>query len=112
MDDERVYIPIAPEHIVALSRSNGATLWTRDIESMWPPVVIGDSIFVAAGDGIHALASETGDPKWRVSFDHKVLAPLGAPPASLIGTFDKGLVIAFAPDTGRTPWMRRAGPPA
>src|SRR5258705_13332503 len=76
MDDERVYIPIAPEHIVALSRSNGATLWTRDIESMWPPVVIGDSIFVAASDEIHALASETGEPKWRGSFDHKMISPL------------------------------------
>jgi len=109
MDDERVYVPISPEQIVALSRSNGAKLWTRDIESMWPPVVIGDALFVAASDEIHALASETGEPKWRVSFDHRMIAPLTATPTSLIGMFDKGLVVAFAPDTGRTLWMRELG---
>src|SRR5512132_2528028 len=35
MDAERVYIPIQPEKIVALSRTTGMKLWTRDIESTW-----------------------------------------------------------------------------
>mgnify|MGYP003694006485 CR=1 FL=1 len=33
MDAERVYIPIQSEQLVALSRTSGATLWKRDIES-------------------------------------------------------------------------------
>jgi outer membrane protein assembly factor BamB len=112
MDDERVYIPIEPEKIVALSRSTGARLWSRDIESMWPPVVIGDSLFVAASDEIHALVAESGEPEWRVPFDGRLIAPLAAAPASLIATFDAGLVVAFATDTGRTVWMRNLGAPS
>lgn len=109
MDDERVYIPIQPEKIVALSRESGAKLWSRDIESKWPPIVSGDVLYVAASDEIHALASSTGEQKWRVPFDRSMRAPLAATPTSIIGTFDSGLVIAFATDTGRTLWMRELG---
>src|SRR4029077_17674180 len=52
MDAERVYIPLQPGQIVALSRANGAKLWTRDIESAWPPIVVDDAIYVVASDEI------------------------------------------------------------
>ena len=109
MDDQRVYIPIQPEKIVALSRSSGAKLWTRDIESMWPPVVVGDSLYVAASDEVHALEASTGSQKWRAPFDRPMIAPLVATPSAIIATLDKGLVIAFAIDTGLPLWMRELG---
>src|SRR6476619_5433211 len=74
MDAERVYIPIQPEKLVALNRTTGAKVWTRDIESMWPPVVVGDALYVVASDEIHELDTATGMEKWRVSFDAKVAA--------------------------------------
>ena len=121
MDAERVYIPTQPEKLVALSRTTGATLWTRDIESMWPPVVRGDVLFVVASDEIHALEAATGAEKWRISFDAAIAAPLIAASAShgaadadegvdlLIATFGKGLVIAYAADDGRILWTRELG---
>jgi outer membrane protein assembly factor BamB len=120
MDAERVYIPIQPEKLVALSRTTGAKLWTRDIESAWPPVVRGDVLYVVASDEIHALDTATGMEKWRVSFDAKVAAPLiaagrqesgagGAIVDVLIATFGKGLVIAYATDDGRMLWTRELG---
>ena len=133
MDAERVYVPIQPEKLVALSRKTGAKVWTRDIESAWPPVIVGDVLYVAASDEIHALDAATGAQKWRVPFATTMAAPLiaasgirpstnsGRPepvegPGSgirtgdlLIATFEKGLVIAFAADDGRMLWMRELG---
>ena len=125
MDDERVYIPIEPEQIVALSRSNGAKLWTRDIESMWPPVVIDNTVVVAASDEIHALDPATGDTRWRVSYDDRMIAPLmaaqmmirkdpGAQPFPipvLIALFDKGMATAFEPRNGHVYWSQPLGAP-
>jgi outer membrane protein assembly factor BamB len=125
MDDERVYIPIEPETIVALSRSSGAKLWTRDIESMWPPVVIENTVFVAASDEIHALDPATGDTRWRVSYEERMIAPLTAaemmirkdpgakpfPIPVLIALFDKGMAAAFDARNGRVYWSQPLGAP-
>ena len=119
MDAERVYVPIQPEKLVALNRRTGAKVWTRDIESMWPPVVVGDVLYVAASDEIHAIDTATGDQKWRVPYERPMAAPLALAgirdPGSgirkdiLIGTFEKGLAIAFTTDDGRMLWMRELG---
>jgi outer membrane protein assembly factor BamB len=133
MDDERIYIPIQPEKIVAISRSRGEKVWTRDIESMWPPVVIGNSVYVAASDEIHALNAATGEQLWRVPFDGPMTAPLvaatirastgsgrpepvegraagsGTGSDLLVATFAKGRVIAFAAGDGQMVWMRDLG---
>ena len=135
MDAERVYVPIQPERLVALSRSTGAKLWTRDIESTWPPLIVGDVLYVAASDEIHALDAASGDEKWRAPFDTAVTAPLiaatGIRPSTssgrpervegrdsgsgirsadlIIGIFEKGRVIAFDAGNGRMLWMRELG---
>jgi len=121
MDAERIYIPIQPEKLVALSRTTGAQVWTRDIESTWPPVVVADVLYVIASDEIHALDAASGAQRWRVPFDAKVAAPLtaavrGPKPVAgsptddlLIATFDKGLVVAYATADGRMLWMRELG---
>src|SRR4029453_17351808 len=121
MDAERVYIPMQPEKLVALSRTTGAKVWTRDIESMWPPVVVADVVYVIASDEIHALDAATGAQRWRVPFDARVAAPLTAAIGSrepgaknriddlLIATFDKGRVGVCATAGGRMLWMRELG---
>jgi outer membrane protein assembly factor BamB len=123
MDDERVYIPMQPEKIVALSRSTGAKLWMRDIESMWPPVIVGGDLYIAASDEIHALDAATGAQKWRAPFEVAMTAPLVVAGIQdpktgirsgdvLVATLAKGLVIAFALNDGRTLWMRDLGAPS
>lgn len=109
MDGERVYIPIQPERLVALSRVTGSKLWTRDIESKWPPLVIGDTLFVVASDEIHALDAATGTERWRIPFEHQLTAPLSATAASIIAVAEKGLVVALAPADGQMRWMRELG---
>ena len=76
MDDERVYIPLQPETLVALDRESGDVVWTRDIESAWPPVVRDGVVYLAASDESHALDPATGAQRWRAPFDHAMIAPL------------------------------------
>jgi len=109
MDAERVYIPVQPEHIVALSRVTGSKVWTRDIESKWPPLVVDDAVLIVASDEIHALDAATGSERWRIPFEHQLTAPLTATAASIIAVAEKGLVVAFAPADGRTLWTRELG---
>lgn len=117
MDAERVYVPLQSERIVALRRADGSKVWTRDIESKWPLVVVGNIVFVVASDEIHALDAATGTERWRVPFDHQLTAPLVAAmsraenglAATLVAVADKGLVIAVAVADGRTVWMRELG---
>lgn len=125
MDDERVYIPIQPDRILALRRDTGAQVWKRDIESMWPPLLLKGVLYVAASDEIHALDPATGEPRWRTSFDGRMIAPLAAVPASigaqrsgiknsdlLVGVFGQGSAIAFAADDGRMVWTTELSAPS
>ena len=112
MDAERVYIPLQPEQIVALSRATGMRVWRRDIESKWPPLVVGDALFVVASDEIHALDAATGEPRWRIPFDHQLTAPLVSSGSSLIAVADQGLVTMIDGADGRTLWMRDLGAPS
>jgi outer membrane protein assembly factor BamB len=120
MDAERVYVPLQSERIVALRRSDGSRVWTRDIESKWPPVVIGDAVFIVASDEMHALDTATGAERWRVPFDHQLTAPLAVVASldpsrvqgALVAVAENGLVIAVAAADGRIIWMRELGAPS
>jgi outer membrane protein assembly factor BamB len=126
MDADRIYVPIQPEEIVALDRATGAKVWTHDVETNWPPVLGGDTLYIAASDEIHALDPATGQERWRVPYDKPMIAPLVAvvpdgirdqgsgirqAQTTLIGVFDKGTVIAFAADDGRRLWTQELGSP-
>jgi outer membrane protein assembly factor BamB len=112
MDAERVYIPIQPEQVQALSRATGAKIWRREIETTWPPLLLNEVLYVAASDEIHALDAETGAQKWRAPFENSMIAPLASAGDLLIGVFDKGTVVAFAAADGRMVWTRELGAPS
>lgn len=112
MDAERVYIPLQREQIVALSRATGAKVWKRDIESKWPPVLVGDLLFIVASDEIHAVDSVTGSERWRIPFEHQLAAPLVTTSSALVATVSGGTVIVIAVADGHTLWMRNLGAPS
>src|SRR5258705_12257674 len=92
---------------------------------MWPPVVIQHPVFVAASDEIHAFDPATGAPRWRVSYDARMIAQLTAAPMMirkdpgakpvpipvLIALFDKGMAAAFVARNGRVYWSQPLGAP-
>jgi outer membrane protein assembly factor BamB len=90
MDEARVYIPLQDEHIIAIDRRTGETIWMVDIESNWPPLVSDGVVYIAASDELHALDAATGDRKWRV--------PLGRGPMSALAIANNIIVVLVSPD--------------
>src|SRR4029453_12517456 len=84
MDELRVYIPLDGEHFAAINRETGATEWTVDIESGWPPIVHDGVVYLAASDELHALDAATGNHLWRVLLPRGAMAPMAMTPGALI----------------------------
>jgi len=109
MDRQRVYIPLSTERIVALDRKTGTVIWMRDIESAWPPVTDGDTVYVAASDELHALDASTGDTKWRSPLEHAAVAPLAASGGVVIVMIEPDDVAAFRRSDGTQLWKTPTG---
>jgi outer membrane protein assembly factor BamB len=106
MDATHIYVPLEGENLLALDRDNGATLWRRDIESAWSPVLAGGMVVIAASDEIHALRADTGDGVWRSEVPGPVLAPLAVTATRVVALTAPKELIGFAADTGALAWSR------
>jgi outer membrane protein assembly factor BamB len=109
MDDVRAYIPLDGEHFAAIDRETGATVWTMDIESAWPPVVRDGVVYIAASDELHALDASTGNRLWRVLLPRGAMAPMAITPSALIVLSAPDSVLAFKPADGSLLWGRALG---
>ena len=122
LDGERVYVAVgAPEsqdatrpagRVVALDRETGATRWTHDLETRWPPAAADGVVVIAASDGIHALDAATGEPRWRAALPGPVSAPLGVAGGRLIVPVEPDGLAAFNMADGSLAWQRSFGGPA
>lgn len=101
MDDTRVYVPLEGEHFVAIDRATGATIWTQDIESEWPPLVHDGVVYLAASDELHALDAATGNHRWRTLLGRGAMAPMLMNGNVLIVLEPPDTVLAFALNGGR-----------
>jgi outer membrane protein assembly factor BamB len=109
MDDLRVYVPRQDEQFTALDRQTGKVVWTREIESAWPPVVGDGRVYLAASDELHALDPATGDTIWRVPLERPLLAPMTFDSGWLLAVLEQGDVIGVRSTDGREIWRQRVG---
>jgi eukaryotic-like serine/threonine-protein kinase len=106
MDDRHVYVPLQDDRLVALDRERGATVWTREIGTRWPPIAGARFVFVAGSDELHALDPETGDSSWRVPLDGPAGAPMTLGSAMLAVVGENGTVTAHRVADGARIWQR------
>jgi hypothetical protein len=119
MDANHVYIPLqdvatavegAPivtprsASITALDRHTGAVRWSSAIESVLPPVVRGDLLFVATTNEIRALTALTGVPQWTAPLDARVRAPMLVRGNLLLALTEPDQLIALRLDTREIAW--------
>jgi outer membrane protein assembly factor BamB len=109
MDDARVYIPLQGEHVIAIDRRTGETVWMVDVESDWPPLVDEGVVYVAASDELHAIDAATGDRKWRVPLGRGPMSALVAAQDSIIALVSPDEVWAFRPSDGERLWQQSLG---
>jgi outer membrane protein assembly factor BamB len=109
MDEARVYVPLDGEHFSALHRETGATEWTVDIESAWPPLIHEGVVYLAASDELHALEAATGNHRWRVPLGRGAMAPMAMTSQALIVLVAPDEVWAFEPSDGSLLWKTPLG---
>jgi len=109
MDETRAYIPLQGEHFIAINRETGATAWTVDIESAWPPLVCDGVVYVAASDELHALDAATGDHKWRVPLGRGPMASMALVQDVLVVLVTPDEIWAFRPSDGHRLWGQALG---
>ena len=63
-------------------------------------------LLAGAPDGVHAFATDTGDPVWHRETETPVFAPVVHRQLAYVGT-QGGALLALDPGTGRTVWKRR-----
>jgi outer membrane protein assembly factor BamB len=109
LDDERVYIPLDTDQIAAYARETGRLVWMRDIETAWPPVSDGDTVYVVASDEVHALDAATGETRWRAPIVRKAMAPMTIAGGMLVVLMAPDEVIAFRRSDGTPLWASSLG---
>ena len=86
----------------------GGVAWSGGDAATMPPLFHGGTV-VSAGDGLTALDAETGDRRWRITFDGDSPAASLAQPAVagghlLVGS--EGWLRSLDPDDGSEQWTR------
>ena len=114
MEPSRAYIPLQAGQLVALDRETGATEWSADVATSWPPLVH-DGVVYVAGDGhLHALSGTSGAAVWSVALDIGLKSPLAFQDGVLVALLDTGEVRALRSSDGQVLWTRtltaEAGP--
>jgi outer membrane protein assembly factor BamB len=61
MDQDRIYIPLRQDLLIALNRETGLVEWRRMIDTVAPVVVGRGSLFLVGGGLIRALDAATGE---------------------------------------------------
>jgi outer membrane protein assembly factor BamB len=112
IDAERVYLPLRNERIVALSRVDGRTVWSRDVESSTTPVVGAGVVYVLASDEVHALDAATGDERWRADLEPHLNIGLAVVGDRLFAVLEPATLVAISAADGSIVWRRPlASPP-
>jgi outer membrane protein assembly factor BamB len=108
LDGERVYVPISGR-LVALERTTGRLTWTADIDTPWPPVVAGTSLWVGTATHLIELDPEDGTRRQAVLLESPLTAPVSAaPPYLFLSTADGSLTAINMPD-GAVRWRVATG---
>jgi outer membrane protein assembly factor BamB len=94
--------------VIAHRDSDGAEAWHVDLKADQPVALEGKALLVAAGEAIHALASDTGAVLWRVPTG-TLTAPMLAQDGWIIAASGDTLS-AFRSEDGSKVWTRETGP--
>ena len=112
MDQDRIYIPLRQDLLIALDRETGLLDWSRTMNISSPVVVGQASLFAVSRGLIRALDAATGEDLWSVPIDTAVTAPLAWDSGWLIAIVEPGEVLAFRAADGALIWRRAVGAPS
>ena len=110
-DRTHLYLPLRQGQLIAVAVADGLMQWSIDQPVSVPPVVAGDTLFVATGRELRALNTQTGRAQWRIEFETDVSAPLVWEADWLIVGLTNGDVLAYQGSDARPVWRLRLSVP-
>ncbi len=108
-DASYAYIPLKTGQLVATSLSDGHVVWTRDLATSVAPVAGEDLVFVAAAEGIVAVARADGSVRWSLPVEARLSAPMVWDTGWLFVATDDAQVRAIRASDGELLWKQATG---
>jgi outer membrane protein assembly factor BamB len=109
MDEERVYLPLHGDLLIALDRETGLLAWNRSVDTASPPAIGGDALFLVSRGTIRSLDTATGEDRWSVPIDGNITAPLVCQTGWLFAILDSRDLLALRASDGEIVWRQRLG---
>jgi outer membrane protein assembly factor BamB len=106
LDAERVYVPLQSGELVALNRETGATEWSVELMSTWPPMVSGGVLYAASASELFALRAASGDRLWRVSLDAELMVAPALQGTTVVVLLKPDQLRAMRLSDGSEAWRR------
>lgn len=109
-DDDRTYVPLRTDQLVALQLSDGKAVWSVECPMTSAPVA-GDGLVFAGSDGlIEARRATDGQPQWRRPIEGRVLS-LHWDTGWLLASVESRPLLALRATDGEILWQRDLGAP-
>ena len=108
-DDDRVYVPLQSNFLVALNRETGVLEWSRPIETALPLIAADRTLYFVQDGRIHAVSAEDGAEQWSVAVEGEITAPLAWDDGWLFAIVAPGEAVAFRAADGHLIWRRPLG---
>jgi outer membrane protein assembly factor BamB len=114
MDADRVYLPLETNHVVALSRANGAEIWTSQdaMATSSPPIAAGGSVFVVSSGAIYEMDPATGKTRRKMPLPGRPTGPMSLARSLLLVPIEPDQLIAIRISDGQVAWTTDMGAPA
>jgi outer membrane protein assembly factor BamB len=104
-DQERIYLALANDSLVALSRVNGRVAWTQPMTSTAPPSIAAGAVYVLTGTAIHALDAMSGTEQWQTPADQHLSLSLTRVGDTLYGIAIPATLVARRAADGSVAWQ-------
>jgi outer membrane protein assembly factor BamB len=112
-DDERLYVPLKTDRLVALSLETGEQEWESkdEVATAQAPVVSGRSVFVATAAALLELDTATGTTRRRISLSTPSVGPMTSAGDLVLVPQNPDLLVAIRIPDGSSAWIATLGAP-
>ena len=109
MDDDRVYVALRENTLVAIHRESGVFIWIWAGDTVLSMAAGGGDLYVVTAGGLRALDAATGYERWTTPIGARVTAPIIWEHGLVILVVEPGELLGVRGLDGRSVWRRPLG---
>jgi outer membrane protein assembly factor BamB len=101
INNDQIFIAARNSNLYAINKKNGSMAWNYELQyefNIYPPVIIGDGIYINNAPYIYKFQAQTGKPAWQRNFTKAMYASMVADGKRLYATDESNTLYAINPD--------------